>query len=334
MAIHSAENSRAVAVASRSEEKANSWARQFNVERGMGSYDEMINSQDIDAIYIPLPTALKAEWAVKAAVAGKHILVEKPLPGLRDVDELSSMVSTCEKHGVQFMDGTMWLHSIRTKMISEMLDRKDIGKVKRVIAAMTFRAPSEEWLHGGNGRTDKSREPMGCLGDQGWYPIGAILFAKRYVAPVAVRLDTWELNRVDTIVGATGTVFFEDGSTGVFDCGATSCHRSQFEIVGENGTIRVEDQVGGQGRSGYFEAYEKEYTGSTYFKMDDKMGKETVIDVEGCDHTKLMIQDFSDCIQRKEIDSSWPSKSLLAQKVLVALFKSYENGGEKIVLSD
>ena len=55
------------------------------------------------------------------------------------------------------MDGTMWTHSIRTKDIKSKL--KDLGNIKRVNAAFSFPAPNQEWLDGGNGRTDKSREP-------------------------------------------------------------------------------------------------------------------------------------------------------------------------------
>ena len=64
------------------------------------------------------------------------------------------------------MDGTMWLHSLRTLHLEKLIrEEKKIGKVIRVVSTMSFMAESEEWLNGGNGRTDSKREPMGCLGD-------------------------------------------------------------------------------------------------------------------------------------------------------------------------
>lgn len=58
--------------------------------------------------------------------------------------------------------------------------------MRRCIASFSFAAPNEEWLNGGNVRTDKTREPMGTLGDMGWYPIGAVMFSFGYELPIKV----------------------------------------------------------------------------------------------------------------------------------------------------
>jgi D-xylose 1-dehydrogenase (NADP+, D-xylono-1,5-lactone-forming) len=84
------------------------------------------------------------------------------------------------------MDGTMWLHSNRSKAIREKLSSGDLGDIVRVIASFTFKGPNDEWINGGNGRTDSTREPLGCFGDQGWYPLGAIMFSYNYELPVSV----------------------------------------------------------------------------------------------------------------------------------------------------
>merc|ERR1719181_214623 len=105
----------------------------------------------------------------------------------------------------------MWLHSIRTKHIKQQIDNGKIGAVKRVTASFTFKAPSDEWLQGGNGSTDKSREPFGCFGDQGWYPITAILFGFDYELPQKVQMSYTNLNKLDTIVSCGGTLWFSGG---------------------------------------------------------------------------------------------------------------------------
>lgn len=92
---------------------------------------------------------------------------EKPF-----ADGIEEAIDACKENGVQFMDGTMWLHSNRTQALEKHITNGDIGDVKRVTSGFTFKAPNKEWYEGGNGRTDKTREPMGCFGDQGWYPVG------------------------------------------------------------------------------------------------------------------------------------------------------------------
>lgn len=164
-AIQSAPNAEVTVVASRSVERAEAWAK----EQGVGSwctYDELLTRDDVDAVYVPLPTGLRNDYLIKAAKAGKHVYSEKPLSGT--YEQFKEVIDACAAAGVQFMDGTMWVHSTRTREIESRVAAGAIGRVMRVNAAFTFRYPSEEWLNGGDGRTDKTREPMGCFGDQGW----------------------------------------------------------------------------------------------------------------------------------------------------------------------
>jgi len=222
----------------------------------------------------------------------------------------------------------MWLHSIRTKHMESYAIPK-IGDIRRVTSAFTFLAPDEAWLQGGNGRTDKSREPMGCLGDQGWYPIGAIMFGFGYALPHKVQATHAHFNKVDTIVSLSGTIWFGLSESGMervatFDCGCELAHRSCFEIVGNKGVIRVEDQVGGEGHTG--DLYNTHFKGSRYYKVDDVRGKEEVVEVEPCVHEMKMIEDFSSYVLQKQLHSEWAHKSLRAQAVLDAIFLSATNG--------
>lgn len=327
-AIQAAHNSTVLSVASRSKEKAAEWAEKHGVEGSYGSYDELLDDERIHAVYIPLPTALKTEWAIKAAEKKKHVLVEKPLPPLED---LSRIVHACQRNGVQFMDGTMWPHSNRTKHIRESV-LPSLGEIRRIDAGFTFRAPNDEWLHGGNGRTDKTREPMGCLGDQGWYPISAIMFAKQYELPVKVQALSVRKNRVDTIVGCGAIVIFRDGSWASLDCGCEAAHRSYYQVAAMEHTLYIDDLVGGQGKTGNFQAYFDPFVGSGTYRIDDQSGKETVETVEPCDHVIMMVEDFNKCV-RDGVDSYWPTSSLANQTVLDAVFASAEQGCVPITIS-
>jgi predicted dehydrogenase len=78
-AIQDAENCVVTAIASRDLSKAREMADRFSVPHAFGSYEEMLASDLIDAVYIPLPTSQHVEWTIKAADAGKHVLCEKPI---------------------------------------------------------------------------------------------------------------------------------------------------------------------------------------------------------------------------------------------------------------
>jgi len=92
------EVTKVLAIASRDEQKAKQAAQEFGFPRFYGSYEALLNDSDIDAVYIPLPNHLHAEWIKKAADAGKHILCEKPFA--MDATQAQDAVSYAEAKGV------------------------------------------------------------------------------------------------------------------------------------------------------------------------------------------------------------------------------------------
>ncbi len=100
----------------------------------------------------------------------------------------------------------------------------------------------------------------------------------------------------------------------------------------ENGTVRVDDLVGGQGRSGDFSAYFVPYVGSGRYTKGDVMGKDVVVDVEESDHVDGLVEDFSACVNAVKAggkpDPSWPKRSLAVHTVMSAIFESCSNGGK------
>jgi len=80
-----------------------------------GSYEELLDATDVDAIYIPIPTGVRKEWVIRAAQAGKHVLCEKPCAVT--VADLEEMIDACRRHRVQFMDGVMFMHSRRLERV-------------------------------------------------------------------------------------------------------------------------------------------------------------------------------------------------------------------------
>jgi len=133
-AIRQAQNATLKAIGSRSMEKATAFAAEQGlpeVVRVYGSYDAVLEDNEVDAVYIPLPTALHMTWAIKAAERGKHVLLEKPVA--MNLAELDRILDACEANGVQFMDGSMWLHHPRTAKMKEALrDEQRFGQLKWV----------------------------------------------------------------------------------------------------------------------------------------------------------------------------------------------------------
>jgi len=218
------------AVASRSLDKARGMARDFGFESAYGSYEELLADPKIDAVYVPLPNSLHAEWTRKAAEHGKHVLCEKPL--CTTAAEAADLVTYCRAAGVRLMDGFMWPHHPRTRRIRQMLDDGFIGQVQRVTSAFTFKMDP---LSVDNIRLQPAMGG-GSLLDVGCYPVFGMRWAFG-AEPVRAYARARLFNGVD--VEMSGTLIFPEGGIGTFDCGFTLPYRPWMEIVGTKGSIRI-----------------------------------------------------------------------------------------------
>jgi xylose dehydrogenase (NAD/NADP) len=116
-AIQDAINAKTVAIASTSG-RTKETAKQFCIEKSYNGYEALLNDPDIDAVYIPLPNGLHAEWGIKAAEAGKHVLCEKP--AALAADEAAKMIKACRKHHVLFMEAFMYQFHPQHDVVKKM----------------------------------------------------------------------------------------------------------------------------------------------------------------------------------------------------------------------
>lgn len=135
-AIQDAENCVVAAVASRDFVKARAMADRFSVPHAFGSYEEMLGSDVIDAVYIPLPTAQHVEWSVKAANAGKHVLCEKPI-ALR-ASEIDALIAARDRNGVLIAEAFMVTYSPVWRKVRSLLAEGAIGRLRHVQGAFTY----------------------------------------------------------------------------------------------------------------------------------------------------------------------------------------------------
>lgn len=134
--IRESERSELVAVASRSLDKAQAYAKERDIPKAFGSYAAMLADPDIDAVYISLPNTMHCEWTVKAAAAGKHVLCEKPF--VTTLAELDQIEVAVQDNDVTVFEAFMYLHHPQTLKVQEMLRAGDLGQVQLINTWFSF----------------------------------------------------------------------------------------------------------------------------------------------------------------------------------------------------
>ncbi|XP_057537011.1 uncharacterized oxidoreductase At4g09670-like [Amaranthus tricolor] len=247
-AIKLAPNATLHAIASRSLQKAEAFATKNGLNEAIsvkiyGTYIELLDDPDVDAVYMPLPTSLHVEWAVLAAFKKKHLLLEKPTA--LDSAQLDQILKACDINGVQFMDGTMWYHHPRTAKIHQIISDSTIfGHICSVCCASSFLADPE--FLDSNIRINPECDALGALGDLGWYCIGLILWVVNYKMPTYVTaLPEATLNSKGVILGCNASFHWEEEpkTNATFYRSFLSHVSMDLTVCGSNGSVRLHDQA-------------------------------------------------------------------------------------------
>lgn len=295
------------AIASRSLDKATEAARAAAIPVAHGSYEALLADPNIDAVYIPLPNTLHAEWTRKAADAGKHILCEKPLTPT--ATEAAELVAYCRQRGVVLLDGFMWPHHPRTTRLRELIDANTIGSVRRVVSAFTFTLP----LVPDNIRL-QTNMAGGSLLDVGCYCVYGSRWALG-AEPVAVRATARYQFGVD--VALEGTLIFADDRVATFDCGFTAPLRGWLEIVGTEGVIHVPEMW-------------LPDAGATWIVQRNEQPAES-FSLPGHDQIAAMIDNVSRAIADKREPMPSSDEAVRTLRVLDALAEAARTGREMVV---
>ena len=135
-AIQDAENCVVAAVASRELARAREMADRFSAPHAFGSYEEMLASDKIDAVYIPLPTSQHIEWAIKAADAGKHVLCEKPIA--LKAGEIDGLIAARDRNKVIISEAFMVTYAPVWRKVRSLIAEGAIGKLRHVQGVFTY----------------------------------------------------------------------------------------------------------------------------------------------------------------------------------------------------
>lgn len=333
-AIILAPNAVIAAVASRSLEKASLFAKANNFPpeaKIYASYEALLDDPDIDAVYLPLPTALHVKWAVLVAQKKKHLLMEKPVA--LNVAEFDVIIKACEDNGVQFMDGTMWVHNPRTAKMREFVsDPERFGQLRVIHSCFSF-ASDPEFLKN-DIRVKPDLDGLGALGDAGWYGIRGILWATDYELPkTVVALHGPVLNEAGVILACGASLHWDDGKLATVYCSFLSNLTMDITAIGTKGTLHLHDFIiPFQEKEASFILNSKCFFNdlvTAWVPTPSEHIVTTDIPQEIC-----MVREFSrlvgDVKNGSKPDSKWPIISRKTQLIIDAVKTSIEKGFEPI----
>lgn len=168
-AIQSASNASLSAIASRKLGTAKKLASETGAPLAFGSYEDMLASDEIDAVYIPLPTSQHVEWSVKAANAGKHVLCEKPIS--LKAGDIKKIITARDKNNVIVSEAYMVTYHPQWMKVRDLLAKGTIGTLRHIDASFTY--------FNKDAKNMRNRPELGggALPDIGVYPTVTARFA-------------------------------------------------------------------------------------------------------------------------------------------------------------
>jgi D-xylose 1-dehydrogenase (NADP+, D-xylono-1,5-lactone-forming) len=227
---HASEKAELIAVASRDQKRAEEYARDWEIDRAYGSYQALLDDDDVEAVYISLPNTLHCDWSIRAVEAGKHVLCEKPLS--RHVGDVEAAFDAAERNGRILTEAFMYRHNPQTTRLRQLVDEGAIGDVRLVRSCFSYSLYDPENIRL---RTDVEG---GSLMDVGCYCISGsrllagepeLVHGQQFVGPSGT---DWVF---------TGAMRFPGDVLAQFDCGTALSERDELEAIGSEGALFLDD---------------------------------------------------------------------------------------------
>lgn len=307
-AIIDAVDNEVVAISSSNIEKAKDVASKFNIPKAYGSYEEMLNDPDIDAVYIPLPNHLHSEWVKKAAKAGKHILCEKP--AALNAEEAKDMIEFCKEKNVIFMEAFMYQFHPQHQRVKDIIASGEIGEVKVMRSGFAFYMdPSER---DANIRT-KLEMGGGSVYDVGSYCLNAIRdILDSEPAKIFAQAEIHPTYKIDMLT--TGVIELKNGVRAVFDSSFDASFNAGYEVVGTKGIIEAP------------RAFRSDmHNGEGIIIIKDENGVVREEKIQG-HHYTLQVEHFAECIREGKEPVYSGDKTIQNMKAIDAVYESIKKG--------
>jgi predicted dehydrogenase len=302
-AIQESRNGQLLAIASRNEGRARSFAELHGIPRAYGDYDALLADPEVDAVYIPLPNSLHHPWTMRALESGKHVLCEKPLA--LSVAECREMEAASTANDRLLMEAFMYRFHPRTRALIDQVANGSLGALRAVRSAFTFRLT----------RPDNIRLSLelggGGLMDVGCYCVSV----SRTVAgaePLEVQAwANWGESGVDVELAAV--LRFASGLHAHFDCALTMDRREVVEVAGTEASVSMEGAfLPGKGEVALVER--RGGVASTHWH-------------DGADEYTLMVEHFADVALARGALRYPVNEAIRNMAVIEALYRSARAGG-------
>ncbi len=299
-AIRASSNGRLVAVASRDVQRAKdlySFAPEVRIE---DNYEYILNDPDIDAVYIPLPNGLHAEWTLHALQAGKHVLCEKPMSVTAREGKI--MMDAAQAHNVFLMEAFMYRFHPQIIWAIEQANAGLVGPIRLVRASFAFDIRSRP-----NDIRLKPELAGGALMDVGSYTVN-ICRAVYGHAPLVVAARVHTTSQIGVDMATNAVLDFGEGRFGMIDCSFELPTRQMVEIIGEAGTLTIPVPF----TPGNIEAV----------ILIIKNGELTEKSFDRVDQYQLEVEHFGNCIQTGQEPSFRLTETLENMATIEAIYQA------------
>ena len=301
--MQQADNCELYAIAGRNIDKAEQFKEAFGFEKAYGSYKELLDDPEVEAVYIALPNTLHYEWAVKAMQSGKHVLCEKPLaPSEQQVKEL---FDTAKENHVYLMEAFAYLHSPYITAIRKEIEEGTIGEVRYIDSAFITSDYKKENIR-------MRRETLGgCTYDLGVYSTSLTLVMMNEEPENIKASAVFSEEQVDKLTSVV--MEFAGGKKAAFTCGMTLATEQdrrldRLEIDGTKGSITgTRFAFNGDGELSY-----------TICTAD---GREEVKTIEVPQNYRLEAEQFGRCITEGEMPAVTEEFSVKNARIVDRILK-------------
>jgi len=223
--------SKVLAICSRNLEQAQSVAKLLNIEKAYGSYEELLNDTEIDAVYIPLPNHMHVEWAIKSLQAGKHVLCEKPV-GISAADAIKLQKASIDFPKLKVMEAFMYRFHPQWVYAKDLVKSNKIGELKMIQSFFSYYNADPANIR------NKVEAAGGAMMDVGCYcvSLSRFIFDEEPLSVIG-KLERDPVMLTDRI--ASGILNFSKGMS-AFTCSTQIMPYQRVNIIGTTGRIEIE----------------------------------------------------------------------------------------------
>jgi len=304
-AIQQAGNAKLAAIASRDMKRARTMAEHFNAPLAYDSYEALLESSEIDAVYIPLPTSQHVEWTHKAIKAGKHVLCEKPIS--LKASEINKLVKARDAAGVVVSEAFMVTYHPQWLKVKELLAKGTIGTLHKIESSFSYFNKDPDNMR------NRPELGGGALPDIGVYPTVCARFATGLEPSFASgRVEFDPVFKTDWF--ASATLEFPDVEMTLY-VSTQMANRQTMVFHGDNGFIEV---------SAPFNS--NLYEGDEVRVHNAKHSDTRVYRFTGVNQYRQEIEAFARVISGKKQPYFTLEDSIKNQKVIDAIYKAGKSG--------